>query len=306
MIRAWLPRWVRGAALLLALFLSADVAGEPVSSGEVLVRFAPGAGKVTGSRHMPTHAEALFPQRNAAKSALPTRIARWSLLRFDPSDLSPQELAVELLQQPEVEVAVANYLRRYAGPQQGDPLAADQWSLAVLGWDKSVPDASSVVVSIIDSGVDLEHPDLVDQLWNNVAELRGEEGVDDDGNGYVDDLVGWDFTDAPGLPGSGDYLGRDAVPQDESGHGTHVAGIIAAGVGNDYGVSGIAPSVQLMPLRAGFNISGSGFLQDDDIAAAIVYAVDNGADVINLSLGDPRYSALLDDVVRFANDSGVV
>ena len=73
---------------------------------------------------------------------------------------------------------------------------------------------------MVDSGIDAGHPDLRDRVWRNPAEVLGEPGVDDDANGYVDDAAGWDFTDAPGLPGSGDYLERDPDPADDSAHGT--------------------------------------------------------------------------------------
>ena len=206
-----------------------------------------------------------------------------------------------------MEAAQPNYLRRNADYSTDDPLLDEQWGLEAIGWRSRDPgSAEGVLIAVVDSGIDAGHPDLRDRVWRNPAEVLGEPGVDDDDNGYVDDLAGWDFTDAPGLPGSGDYLERDADPADDSGHGTHVAGVAAAAAGNGEGIAGVAPGVRVMALRAGLVIEGTGYLQDDDIAAAMVYATENGADVINLSLGDPAYSPLLDDVVRFALSRGVV
>ena len=142
-------------------------------------------------------------------------------------------------------------------------------------------------------------------MWRNQAEVDGLPGVDDDGNGYVDDTIGWDFTDAPGLPAIGDYLGRDNDPMDEMGHGTNVAGVAGAVIGNGIGIAGATPVCRLMNLRTGAKTQvGNGFLEDDDIASAVVYAVENGADVINMSFGDVNPSPLMHDVVRYAPCDG--
>jgi len=133
--------------------------------------------------------------------------------------------------------------------------------------------------------------------------------VDDDGNGYVDDVHGYDFTDVPEIVGSGDYRDRDADPSDDVGHGTWVAGAAAAVGNNGIGGAGVAWRSRIMPLRAGFQPGTGfslGFLAEDDAAAAIVYAVDNGADIINLSFGDVVRSLILEEAVRYAVDRGVV
>ena len=93
---------------------------------------------------------------------------------------------------------------------------------------------------------------------------------------------------------------------DESGHGTHVAGIAGAVVDNNLGIAGVCPDCRIMALRAGLNLSLGAFLEDDDVASAIVYAADNGADVINMSWGDPRPSPLMRDVIEYAYQLGVV
>jgi len=94
-----------------------------------------------------------------------------------------------------------------------------------------------VVIAVIDTGVDYNHPDLINNIWVNSGEINGN-GIDDDGNGFIDDIHGYDF------------LGRDADPMDTNGHGTHVAGIIAAQGDNGIGISGVAPNIKIMPIRA--------------------------------------------------------
>ncbi len=135
-------------------------------------------------------------------------------------------------------------------------------------------------------------------------------GVDDDGNGYIDDLWGWDFTDAPELANiaSGDYLEQDNDPEDEYNHGTHVAGIIGATANNAQGIAGICWEVNILTIRAGFKTADglSGVLQDDDAAAGIIYAADMGADVINLSWGDNVYSPIIADACEYAYNLGSV
>lgn len=305
-----------------------QASGLPVyAPGEILVQWSTTAAKPTAVAHQALRElterygiqrqDPLFPPLSqgtiAHKHAGPigarvgrSSIGRWSRLTFsaaaDPLEVAQQYAALE-----SVVEAQPNYLRRFASVPPDDPQFSEQWNLLAMGWEaETAVGGDAVLVAVIDSGLDLTHTDIVQQVWVNAAEENGTAGIDDDGNGYIDDISGWDFVDAPGLPGTGDFLDRDADPTDESGHGTHVTGIIAASVGNGFGIAGIAPGVRIMPLRAGFNVSGSGHLQDDDIAAAIVYAADNGARIINMSFGDPHPSQLLRDAVRYATDAGCV
>ncbi|MDH5503130.1 MAG: S8 family serine peptidase [Acidimicrobiia bacterium] len=179
-----------------------------------------------------------------------------------------------------------------------DPMVADQWALENTGQTGGVVDADldataawsytegdpAVVIAVIDTGVDLDHPDLVDRLWVNHGEIPGN-GIDDDSNGYVDDVNGWD------LPAN------DNSPDDTYGHGTAVAGVAVASR-NGLGIVGLAPSVTLMPIRAcspGCPIS--------TLVAAVAYARDNGADIINLSLGGhgPFFEPLADEIAASPN-----
>ena len=239
--------------------------------------------------------------------AQPNYLMRDCGLRNADCGLKPQKSAI--LPKCEVDNPKSEIRNPKLSISPNDPRYADQWALPKLGWDRIFTHAQTfqeVLVAIVDSGVDYDHEDLVERIWINQAELDGIEGVDDDGNGYVDDIRGWDFTDAPTLPGIGDYVVRDNDPMDESGHGTHVAGIVGAASDNGKGIAGIAPNARLMCLRAGLRLSIGGFLEDDDVASAIVYAADNGARVINMSWGDPRRSPLIRDVIRYAAHQGCV
>ena len=176
----------------------------------------------------------------------------------------------------------------------------DQWALRRIGclevartnsaWAVPGSGSHSVIVAVIDTGVDYLHPDLpLDSLWRNSPEQLN--GLDDDGNGYVDDVIGWDFVE-----GSNN-------PWDRTGHGTHVAGIIAAATNNGTGIAGVNPHARIMPLKV-LNAVGRG--RSSQIAAAMFYAADKGARVINLSLGGDELSQLERRALRFAVDSGAL
>ena len=135
--------------------------------------------------------------------------------------------------------------------------------------------------------------------------MKGRSGIDDDNNGFIDDSLGWDFTDAPRFSDGGDYLDPDNDPMDEfgSGHGTQIAGIIAAQANNGIGIAGIGPNLTVMNLRAG---TASGYLEEDDVANALIYALDNGARVVNMSFGDVALSRFLKDIIYYAYQQGLI
>ena len=214
---------------------------------------------------------------------------------------------------------------RHDDEEHIDPFIDEQWGLDAIRIDEAwhrTTGSASVIIGILDTGIELDHPDLEPNLYVNPAEdingngrfdawssstvvenVSGDlDGVDQDGNGYVDDVCGFDFVDQV-TPNLGDWSGRDGLARDEQGHGTLVSGVAAARGGNSRGIAGVAPKCSILPLRA-FDATGDG--EDDDIAAAIIYAADNGVDILNMSFGDLYRSPLLADAVRYASERGVL
>ena len=169
----------------------------------------------------------------------------------------------------------------------------DQWGLkniqAEKAWNISRGN-NNVIVAVVDTGVDYTHPDLNANIWSNPDEIPGN-GIDDDGNGYIDDTLGWDFID------------NNNDPKDTHGHGTHLSGIIAAVGDNGQGITGVCWQAKIMVIK-GLTDSGTG--ASDQLAQAIKYAVDNGARVINLSWGGYGTSLLIQDALTYAYDHNCV
>jgi serine protease len=200
-----------------------------------------------------------------------------------------------------------------------DPNQGQQWALSntgdpsqsaglagVAGADANVVPAwgtatgTGVVVAVIDTGISTSHPDLAGQRWVNVDETC-DNGVDDDGNTFVDDCAGWDF----GMNDADPNFDASSASYD---HGTHVAGIIAAGL-NGVGVVGVAPGAKVMAVKA--SVSPSGGIPSSAVLGAVQYAVDNGADIINMSFGTAvgttrSAASLLETAVQYAVDRGVL
>lgn len=236
-----------------------------------------------------------------------------------------EDLLEELRRIPSVDLVFPNHTYTVHNAEPNDPEYPEQWALKTLealkAWDitEGVP---SVRVGVIDTGIEWDHPDLVRNIWINEDEdLNGNgrfdpwssgesrdgvtgdlDGIDQDGNGFADDVIGYDFVDQD-VPNVGDWAGWDPIPSDDEGHGTSVAGVIAATRNNGIGIVGIAPGVRVVAIRA-FDGTGNG--QDDDIAAAIVYAADRGVSVLNMSFGDFYRSPLMYDAIRYAYDKGVL
>ncbi len=193
-------------------------------------------------------------------------------------------------------------------PQQGtgaDPLLSKQWGMIDIGvqdaWKISMGDPD-MVVAVIDTGVDYTHEDLAPNMWRNPKEIPNN-GIDDDGNGFVDDVVGWDFV-------SNDNKPYDLKGSANPGHGTHCAGNVAAKGMNGVGISGVAPNVRVMALRF---LSEKGSGTTADAVKAIRYAVDNGARVLSNSWGsegeDPAENTqnqALRDAIQYAQDHNVL
>ena len=225
-----------------------------------------------------------------------------------PASMS-METALEFYKSsPDIEYAEPNYIRWSNATTPNDPSFSNLWGLHNTGqtvngvsgtaaadmdapeaWDLSTG-SNTIVIAVIDSGVDYNHPDLAGNMWVNPGETAGN-GIDDDGNGYVDDGNGWDFVD------------DDNNSMDVVGHGTHVSGTIAAVGNNHTGISGVCWQAKIMPVRA---LNAFGFGTDADIVAAIGYAVNNGAKVINASFGGPDYGRAMHDAIANANSAGVL
>ncbi|MGC9337071.1 MAG: S8 family serine peptidase [Candidatus Cloacimonadia bacterium] len=202
-----------------------------------------------------------------------------------------------------------NYLNEFCSIIPNDLDYYKQWGLPIINaeqaWEIETGN-EQIVIGLIDSGVDYTHPDLTNNIWINHDEIPGN-GIDDDGNGFVDDWQGWDFTDTNIPDAMGDCQDRDNDPMDDLGHGTQCAGIIAAETNNNLGIAGTSWHCKIMPLRAGFKTEqGVGYLEDDDVSAAIVYAAENGAQIISISWGDTQLSPLIRDGCEYATQMGVV
>ncbi len=190
----------------------------------------------------------------------------WLLKLLPGSDVRAAAKLLEAL--PTVTYATANALVHVQG-YPDDPGFGYQWALdqvtgvdidAPEAWDLQ-PDASDIVVAVIDSGAQLDHPDLAANIWTNAGEIPGN-GIDDDGNGYVDDVHGYDF------------YNEDGDPSDDLGHGTYCGGILAAVTDNGLGVAGVCWKVRLMPVKF---ISASGDANVAGAVRAVEYAMKNGA-----------------------------
>jgi subtilisin family serine protease len=183
---------------------------------------------------------------------------------------------------------------RLPSPEVEDPLLGQLDGLRLIGaaeaWQFNRGSAD-VVVANIDTGIDYTHPDLLNNLWINKGEIPGNN-TDDDGNGYVDDIIGYDFKDG------------DPKPFDDGGHGTHTAGTMGATGGNGIGVSGVAQRVSIMSLRFLGGHNGSGTTAD--AIAAIAYAASNGARLTSNSWGGGAYSQALFDAIAELNEKDIL
>lgn len=201
-----------------------------------------------------------------------------------------------LERQPGVELAQPNYRYEALAPAPDDSFFGELWGLtgthgvgALAAWDRSI--GAGVTIAVLDTGVDLTHPDLEPNLWSNPG--QGSSG-DGDGNDFVGDQRGYDFVD------------DDADPDDFHFHGTHVAGTAAAVAGNARGVAGVAPGSRIMAVRV---LDGNGEGSSATIAAGIEYAAEEGARVLNLSLGgsaNPEEDQAVSAAIDLAQARGAI
>lgn len=240
-------------------------------------------------------------------------LSQWLRCEF-PAATDTAQLIKQLQTLPGIAAAQPNHVY-HLHYIPNDPDIDEQYALprikAYEAWEVE-RGSPNVPVAVIDTGIDYYHPDLAAGMWmnsgedvnnNGLVDADDFNGIDDDNNGFIDDLRGWDFTDAPNYPDGGDYLERDNDPMDKMGHGTGVAGIIAAQADNNIGIAGLAHHCRIMNLRA-FTDGGNG--EEDDVASAILYAINNGARIINMSWGDVFVSRLMDDIIRYGESRNII
>lgn len=261
--------------------------------GEVLVKFR-GAPDVSAIRNL----------HSAIGSVKKMEFGRIGLQHIKlPVNMSVGKAVEYYKLDPNVEYAEPNYIvHAFSIPLNKDTYFDNLWGLnntgqeiivnglpvhgtadadidATEAWDIT-PGSDSVIIAVVDSGVAHNHPDLADNIWTNPGEVL--DGQDNDNNGYIDDIHGWDFVD------------NDAYPEDFNLHGTHVAGTIAAQGNNNSGIAGVMWSAGIMPLRF-LDLTGSG--STSDAISAILYAKANGAHIINNSWGGTEFSQALKDAI---------
>lgn len=242
-------------------------------------------------------------QVNKVFKGQPKQLRHDTRIRMDPLlDLSniyklkiPQGKDVktvieELKKNQNVEYAEPNYIIHLYDTIPNDPYYSQQWALpkieAPRAWDLEQGDPN-VIVAVIDTGVDYNHPDLTNNIWINEDEIPNND-FDDDGNGYIDDVIGWNF----GINDSNND------PIDTEGHGTGVAGIIGATTNNGIGISGLNWFSKIMALKYDLYTSSA--------AEALHYAADNGAKIINMSWGNYSRSSLQNDAINYAYNRGCI
>ncbi|MCO6450025.1 MAG: S8 family serine peptidase [Caldilineales bacterium] len=276
---------------------AADKTNSNFAPGQILVGYDP-------------HVEALSESLSAqfASHEIETEFSDHGIAVVSTPPGEELAQAVSIAKMPGVLWAEPNYYARALG-EPNDPRWPDQWWHHTIdtaaAWD-IVQGDSGVVVAIVDTGVDLDHPDL-GRLWDNSDEFPAN-GLDDDGNGKIDDIHGWHWYAV-----GGGQIGEDANIQMPSEydpardtiafHGMHVAGIFGAAADNAEGVAGVARGPQIMVLRA---LDQFGLTTYAIVAAAIYYAVDNDADIINLSLGGPSPSQTLTAAINYALERDVL
>lgn len=286
--------------------------------GRLIVKFRPEVkvskawdGKVTSdassvsallTTHQVSDVRRIFPEAKAPKPGAAVQLkgevvpmpdlTNIYLLTLPPETDIPMAVA-DFAADPAVEYAEPDGMFHTTDLVPNDPYYVNQWGLTKIqapgAWDVTTG-TNDIVIAVVDTGVDLTHPDLTGKEWTNPGETPGD-GIDNDNNGYVDDVHGWDF------------VNMDNDPTDDNSHGTHVAGIAAANTDNATGIAGVCWDCRIMPVKV-LQSSGWGFWSD--VAAGIAYSADKGARVINLSLGGYGDSQTVHDAADYAYSTSIL
>jgi subtilisin family serine protease len=297
------------ATILLLSWSAENVIAQDYVEGEVIVTFKPGVA-FNGAQQALRNHSAGFTKHFAELSRM--RGKHFGLVRDQKRTTA--QLIAGLSKDPAVETVETNYLRWISAAPPNDPLFNQMWSLQNTGisvngltgifgddikflsaWTLARPSTNEVVAAVIDTGVDYSHPDLAGNMWTNTAEISGN-GLDDDGDGYADDVMGYNFA------------GANSNPSDSGYHGTHVAGTIAAAGNNNVGTIGVDYRAKIMALRASDN--GSNFTSSA-IIEAVQYATmmkNRGVNVaaINASFGGGGYNSVERAAIQSAGDAGII
>lgn len=287
--------------LLTVIGLSAQAAEYEAVPGEYIVKMKPGFGA------MSMNTQALSAQLGSfVKSTIPSG----NIVVVKRPAFEMATSAVKLLNQnPMVDYAEPNYIYRI-NKTPNDPMFGKLWGLKNVGqvdkgagvvgvdidaeraWDITTG-SNDFIIAVIDTGVDYNHPDLKDNIWTNEAEANGQPGVDDDGNGYVDDIHGYDFTETAG----------DPDPLDDHGHGSHCSGTIAGRGDDGKGIVGVAWTAKIMAVKF-LSASGGGTLEG--AIRAIDYATKMGAKIMSNSWGGGGPSDALKEAIQRSNAAGAL
>ena len=251
-----------------------------------------------------TEAEKLMPLTGDIKNRAPRKakglsgreivepnLSKLYCLKFEENEERNVLMAVEMLKGlKDVEFAEPNYLAFIQATEesttyQSEPMFSEQWGLNAINmpqlWAMDKAEETRPVIAILDTGVDITHPDLADNIWTNANETDGADYIDDDANGYVDDVHGWDFIAGTAIINNG---------MDHNGHGTHCAGIAAAVGNNGIGITGANPDALIMPIKV-MNDDGTGDIAT--ICRGIDYATACGANILSMSFGTGTPSAAM-------------
>jgi subtilisin family serine protease len=254
--------------------------------------------------------EKAFPNKNYDPNLKPGMVDLSAMVVLTVTTTTDIErLAKSISADPMVVYAEPNYIVAMDAVPN-DPLYSQEQHLpqikAPQAWDISLGDTTAII-AILDTGVDWDHPDLAASIWRNYGEIP-DNGIDDDGNGFIDDIRGWDFVTGVAsqvYPGE-DGDTTDNNPMDFNGHGTHCAGIAAAITNNGAGIASLSYKSKIMPIRIGYHTSaGQGLGTLLWMSQGFVYAGDNGANVASLSFGTGDGS-FVNDGARYAFLKGVV